>query len=219
MTNTEEAPAPVAAEEQTKPQRASGPQPVPDEVYAEVQRNGLTIGDASGHASIVNGQCASLYVYGLPADANAAALYKLFCPFGGILNVRPIYDLKMDDKPCKGFAFVNFRKYEDACFALVAMNGYNYEGKQLQVSFKQTKSSDNDASTGLNSFVTPGQYNQGNFGRPGPHHHPYGPPPHMGGPPPHHMGGPPPHMGGRGGYGPPMGGRGGRGGRGGYNPY
>jgi len=114
---------------------------IPPEVLRVVASSGMSVLPASGHSAMVNGQVASLYVYGLPITANEITVYELFSPFGGILNVRPIMDLTKEGKPCKGFAFVNFRKYEEACIAMVAMNGYTYEGKPLQVSFKNGDSS------------------------------------------------------------------------------
>jgi len=84
----------------------------------------------------LSGQIFSLYVYGLQPTHTALTLYELFAPFGGILNVKLMRDLTKEDKPCKGFGFVNFRKYEEAYSAMLAMNGCPYDGKHLQVSFK-----------------------------------------------------------------------------------
>lgn len=113
--------------------------PIPSQILVALAQAGISCPHSSGHSNIVTGEVYSLYVYGLPNDANETTLYELFCPFGGILNVRPIFDLQKEGKPCKGFGFVNFRKYIDACQALVAMDGFIYEQKQLRVSFKDDK--------------------------------------------------------------------------------
>jgi len=136
---------------------------IPPEVLRVVASTGMNVPPSSGHASIVSGQVASLYVYGIPPESNATTLYELFSPFGGILNVRPILDLQKEGKPCKGFAFINFRKYEEACLAMVAMNGFVYGGKPLQVSFKQSR--EGDFSSGFNSPYTAHQQQQQMQGR------------------------------------------------------
>lgn len=87
----------------------------------------------------LNSQVFSLYVYGLQPTHTELTLYELFAPFGGILNVKLIRDLTKDDKPCKGFGFVNFRKYDEALTAVTTLNSCPFEGKNLQVSFKQNK--------------------------------------------------------------------------------
>jgi len=80
----------------------------------------------------------SLYVYGLQAHHNELTLYELFAPFGGIINVRLIRDLQKEERPCKGFGFVNFRKYDEAYNAVLSMNNRVLENRSLQVSFKTT---------------------------------------------------------------------------------
>lgn len=98
-----------------------------------------SVSKGSGHSTVITGQVFSLYVHGLGPQADELTLYELFSPFGGILNVKPIRDLEREGKPCKGFGFVNFRKYEDACHAATAMCDFMYEGRILHVSFKQNK--------------------------------------------------------------------------------
>ena len=78
-----------------------------------------------------------IYVFGLQAMHNELTLYELFAPFGAIVNVKIIRDLTKEDKPCKGFGFVNFRKSDEARDAVETMNGRQFEGRNLQVSFKQ----------------------------------------------------------------------------------
>lgn len=84
-------------------------------------------------------QVFSIYVFGLQVHHSELHLYELFAPFGAILNVKLIRDLKKEDKPSKGYGFVNFKKYADAYTAVATMNNRLLEGKPLQVSFKQNK--------------------------------------------------------------------------------
>lgn len=84
-------------------------------------------------------QPACVYVYGLQPTHTELTLYELFSPFGGILNVKLVRDLTKDEKPCKGYGFVNFTKFEDAHKAVISMNNVPFESKILQVSFKQNK--------------------------------------------------------------------------------
>lgn len=78
-----------------------------------------------------------IFVYNLPANSSELTLYQLFCKFGAIDSVKVITD---EEKKCKGFGFVNMVCYEDACGAILRLNGYCLErGKPLQVSFKKPK--------------------------------------------------------------------------------
>lgn len=93
----------------------------------------------AANAAVAAGQAFSVYIYGLQVHHNELHLYELFAPFGAILNVKLIRDLKKEDKPSKGYGFINFRKYEEAINAVTALNNQVLEGKLLQVSFKQNK--------------------------------------------------------------------------------
>ena len=93
----------------------------------------------SQHPAGQVGQVFSIYVYGLQPTHTELNLFELFAPFGAILNVKLIRDLTKEEKPCKGFGFINFRKYDEAYNAVITMNNCPFEGKNLQVSFKQSK--------------------------------------------------------------------------------
>lgn len=82
---------------------------------------------------------ASLYIFGLQPTHSELTLYELFSPFGGILSVKLIRDITKEDKPCKGYGFVNFAKYDEATKAVASMNGVPFDERILQVSFKQNK--------------------------------------------------------------------------------
>ena len=88
-------------------------------------------------SSISTSQAFSVYIFGLQAHHSELHLYELFAPFGAILNVKLIRDLKKEDKPSKGYGFVNFRKHDEAHLAVDALNNRILEGKVLQVSFKK----------------------------------------------------------------------------------
>jgi len=79
-----------------------------------------------------------LFVYNLPTTADEGLLYKLFSPYGAIVNVKIIRELSSG--MCKGFGFVNYLKLEEAQAAIMALNGYPIvANKPLQVSFKVEK--------------------------------------------------------------------------------
>ena len=78
-----------------------------------------------------------LFVYNIPESASDAFLYSRFSPYGAISSVHIIRD---DAGKCKGYGFVNMVNYDEACAAIVKLNGQPVENnKQLQVSFKKTK--------------------------------------------------------------------------------
>ena len=78
-----------------------------------------------------------VFVYNLPETCQDFLLYQLFSPFGAITSVNVIRDLKSG--LCKRYGFVNMKSYEEACSAIMTLNGYVHDGKTLQVSFKNQK--------------------------------------------------------------------------------
>ena len=78
-----------------------------------------------------------IFVYNLPTDSTELTLFQLFAKFGAIDSVKVVSD---QDKKCKGYGFVNMLNYEEACYAILRLNGHCLErGKPLQVSFKKPK--------------------------------------------------------------------------------
>eukprot|EP00116_Pleurobrachia_bachei_P007778 sb/3468040/ len=77
----------------------------------------------------------SVFVYNLPPTANNETLYALFARFGAINTVKPIVD---PDGNCKGYGFVHMPLYEDACRSIQMLDGYQLNGKALQVRFKSS---------------------------------------------------------------------------------
>ena len=78
-----------------------------------------------------------VFVYNLPELTEDSLLYQLFSPFGAITSVKVIRE--PSSGKCKRYGFVNMVNYEEACQAIMTLNGYILEGKPLQVSFKSTK--------------------------------------------------------------------------------
>jgi len=188
---------------------------LPPEVQHVIHLSGIDVHPSTGHQFIINGDPTSLYVNGLPASTTTTTLFELFSPFGGVLTARPILDQTKEGRPCKGYAFLNFRRYEEACLAMMAMNGYVFEGKALQVTFKQQMGGQ-DWAHGVHGTshqmmqekcrdIQMGKQMSKQMGPPPAWGTPLrgGPPPRLrGGPPPHLRGGPPPHL--RGGPSPPF---------------
>lgn len=78
-----------------------------------------------------------LYVCNLPPETDDNLLYRIFGPFGAIASVKVIKEAQSTF--CKGYAFVNFNKYEEAYSAVASLNGTKLKNKILQVRFKKQK--------------------------------------------------------------------------------
>ena len=74
-----------------------------------------------------------LFVYNIPEYSTNETLYSLFSRYGAINSVKPYKD---GSNRCKGFGFVHMINYNDACSAIRELNGVSYDGKILQVRFK-----------------------------------------------------------------------------------
>ena len=79
-----------------------------------------------------------VFVYNLPDDTQDSLLYQLFSPFGAITSVKVIKDNAT--QKCKRYGFVNMVSYDEAYSAIMALNGFEVDGRALQVSFKSQKS-------------------------------------------------------------------------------
>lgn len=91
----------------------------------------------------------TLYVYGIGSMASELDLYALFAPFGAIVKVYVMRDPAI--RTGKGFGFVTYGDYHDACLAVQTLNGYPFHKnsmRPLQVSFKTPKSSVNAVNLG-----------------------------------------------------------------------
>jgi len=97
--------------------------------------NPVSVNSSVPHSLTPITACATcLFVYNIPEDSDDRILYRLFGPFGAITSVKVIKD---QSGKCKRFGFVNMVNFEEAVNAISALNGLEYEGKQLQVSIKK----------------------------------------------------------------------------------
>ncbi|XP_047500602.1 eukaryotic translation initiation factor 3 subunit G-like isoform X2 [Penaeus chinensis] len=63
-------------------------------------------------------------------------LHVLFRPFGDIKRVFLAKDKKTGQS--KGFAFINFKRQEDAAKAIEVLNGYSYDHQILSVDWSKS---------------------------------------------------------------------------------
>lgn len=92
---------------------------------------GSTPGSASGNGGYI------LFVYNIGAEVDERNLHHLFLSYGTVLKTNVIRDPNTNQS--KGYGFVTMSNYEDAVWAIEALNGFNYGGRPLQVSFKTPK--------------------------------------------------------------------------------
>jgi ELAV like protein 2/3/4 len=88
----------------------------------------------------VNGETGSglvLFVYNLAPEIQELDLWRLFGPFGAILNIKIVTDSATNQS--KGYAFVTMVKYEESVLVIRALNGYKLADRVLQVNFKTNK--------------------------------------------------------------------------------
>jgi RNA recognition motif-containing protein len=79
----------------------------------------------------------NIFVGNLPFSASEEALRTLFTPFGEVQQVKIMTD-RDTGKP-RGFAFVEMTQDEDAQKAITALNGSNFEGRNLTVNEARPK--------------------------------------------------------------------------------
>lgn len=80
----------------------------------------------------------ALFVYNIGLDTDEYALWQLFSPYGVVKKVNVMRDFQK--KQSKGFGFVTMLNYNEALNAIQNLNGFNYAGKPMQVSFKKSDS-------------------------------------------------------------------------------
>lgn len=99
---------------------------------------GMSLASVVGATPTPNGpQGYCVFVYNLPDNTQDSLLYQLFSPFGAITSVKVIKDNAT--QKCKRYGFVNMLSYEEAYTAILSLNGFEVEGRTLQVSFKSQK--------------------------------------------------------------------------------
>jgi len=79
----------------------------------------------------------TLFVYNIGFTATDQTLWQLFSPFGTVQKVNIMVDREKGQ--CKGFGFVTMTNLKEAENAISCLNGYFFNGRVLQVSFKNDK--------------------------------------------------------------------------------
>ncbi|XP_003741033.1 ELAV-like protein 1 [Galendromus occidentalis] len=75
-----------------------------------------------------------LFVYNIGMETDDPSLVQLFSQYGTVEKAAVVRD-KMTTKS-KGYGFVTMPNYNEALWAIDQLNGFQYAGKPLQVSFK-----------------------------------------------------------------------------------
>ena len=88
-------------------------------------------GGAASAARPHGGHGCSIYIKGMPEDADKLWLYEKFSRFGGILSVRVLLDESTGR--CNGIGFVNYTDPEGARAAHETMNGVSMGERLLHV--------------------------------------------------------------------------------------
>lgn len=76
-----------------------------------------------------------IYAFGLPHDCNEADLEELFRRYGEVYRVYIVRNYATGES--KGYSFVTMRNYEEACHAVSRLDGSAFQGRTIQVRFKQ----------------------------------------------------------------------------------
>jgi len=76
-----------------------------------------------------------LFVYNIGTETDEFALWQMFSPFGTVQKVSVMRDRQNNNKG-KGFGFVTMANYSEAVGAIHSLNGQDFCGNKLQVSFK-----------------------------------------------------------------------------------
>jgi RNA recognition motif-containing protein len=109
-----------------------------------------------------SGQGCSIYIKGMPEDADKLWLYEKFSRFGGILSVRVLLD--EHSGRCNGIGFVNYTDPEGARAAHETMNGVSMGERLLHVMVQSHGASRNSGSGGR---LSNNSMNGGTGGNPG----------------------------------------------------
>jgi RNA recognition motif-containing protein len=109
-----------------------------------------------------SGQGCSIYIKGMPEDADKLWLYEKFSRFGGILSVRVLLD--EHSGRCNGIGFVNYTDPEGARAAHETMNGVSMGERLLHVMVQSHGAGRNSGSGGRLSNNSLNGGNGGNGG-------------------------------------------------------
>ncbi|KAK7491627.1 hypothetical protein BaRGS_00017080 [Batillaria attramentaria] len=77
----------------------------------------------------------AIFAYNIGSNATERTLWQLFSPFGTVQKVNVI--MEPGKGVCKGYGFVTMTNFQEAQNAINHLNGFYFQGRPLQVSFKQ----------------------------------------------------------------------------------
>jgi len=97
--------------------------------------NNFNMGGGMGQMQATQGY--TLFVYNIGFAATDQTLWQLFSPFGTVQKVNIMVDREKGQ--CKGWGFVSMTNLKEAENAINCLNGYFFNGRVLQVSFKNDK--------------------------------------------------------------------------------
>lgn len=126
------------------PGRFAGGGPVRQSVQGRFRFNPMTNNGGMGSygystptALTVGGEGHILFVYNIGPDTDEKTIWQLFARYGTVQKVNVIRE--GGTGAGKGYGFVTMPSYEEALLAIDSLNGCNFFGKPLQVSFKSPK--------------------------------------------------------------------------------
>lgn len=76
-----------------------------------------------------------IYAFGLPHDCDENDLEVLFRRYGDVYRVYIVRNYSTGES--KGYSFVTMRNYHEACHAVERLDGSTFQGRTIQVRFKQ----------------------------------------------------------------------------------
>ena len=76
-----------------------------------------------------------IYAFGLPHDADETDLEELFRRYGDVYRVYVVRNYATGES--KGYSFITMRNYDEACHAVSRLDGSTFQGRTIQVRFKQ----------------------------------------------------------------------------------
>lgn len=126
------------------PGRFAGGGPVRHSLQGRFRFNPMTnnggmgpYGYSSPTALTVGGDGHILFVYNIGPDTDEKTVWQLFARYGTVQKVNVIRE--GGTGAGKGYGFVTMPNYDEALLAIESLNGCNFFGKPLQVSFKAPK--------------------------------------------------------------------------------
>jgi RNA recognition motif-containing protein len=76
-----------------------------------------------------------IYAFGLPHECDENDLEELFRRYGEVYRVYIVKNYSTGES--KGYSFVTMRNYDEACLAVDRLDGSTFQGRTIQVRFKQ----------------------------------------------------------------------------------